>query len=662
MGLKNENQKGNFVAEVNKDLIKKILKPKERRLLGRLLHEACPLDRPLPFNYEPHQFFIFSTANNRPFPSDFFAPFIIVRNGEILILCIVATTLSELPDYCKEFANLQYFDSVALPSNLNTSLSVDEMLRFHLNPQFANLYHFNDSDIVHYALREKSYSSKYLAAPDHSQIPSLLFENERLILELLWWDAYSSTQFLSHHYIRYITFISNSYLNEEEHAFGDTPHNPVVVIQKGHVVYLRIDGGHMKTLPGYISQLTHLRKLELVNTPIQSLPDSLKNLAHLHSLTLYSNKFTRFPAVIFSLKSLKNLHLQIEFGISEMPTPNFQLPSIQQLHIIHSEIQSLPLHRFPNLKYLELKYCSISSLNFKAQSRLLVLKLISLPELCEAISFESLWNVRMLIVRNCPKWTFPNSISHMNNLRSLRIPIKMLQFSQILPSNTELRILQYYKSEIPHFLSQLSNLMFLDVSSYMLKRLPSWIFKLKSKFENNPLLTLSDIPIPYTIDIYKQLFKTHSKLDLCPHGTKLLRACLLRDFPIDHNYVEDGVLRYRCSSDMSSIHEFYLETQYGDYIIREILRECDDHVRYLNTKTPDLTSLYDFYAFSPENLFERLIKGESLHPLQLQRLAHEACHDLRYLLEKNLPSDHHLFKDPCWKISIVVSDENCLLL
>ncbi len=64
----------------------------------------------------------------------------------------------------------------------------------------------------------------------------------------------------------------------------------------------------------------------------------------------------------------------------------------------------------------------------------------------------------------------------------------------------------------------------------------------------------------------------------------------------------------------------------------------------------------------PETLYAQVIGGGSLPPLLLQRLAHETNSDQRRLMERSLPSDHLLFKELSWNISVEISENHHLFL
>ncbi len=504
---------------------------------------------------------------------------------------------------------------------------------------------------------------------DRSEKAPNLSDVERHILERLWEDSYSSDEISFRHYVRYASFPTNSYL--EDVARSDHlmyPPFPIIIIERGHLVYLRIIESNLQSIPDYIDGLVYLRHFELISNHFLTTSScSLTKLNHLRTLTLYCNKFAHFPSEIFSLNNLKYLHIE-EKHIREFPDPMNSDSTLVKLTVKSPNIHHIPLYSYPNLQYFN-SDCPIACFDFIAQSRLLVLVLRSKLVLSDIRNLSVVSNLRKFVM-GCPNWDISNIFQYFRKLKSLSLDIgyyRELKFLPDLQFCSELQKLHILARFNPQLLSRkILKLKILDIGHCNLERLPSWIFRAKVFFVGNPLKTLSDLPVPFSVDIYIQLFKSYKMLNLCHHGAKLLQKCLVRDFPIDHDYevyeVGEKSLRYRCSNGLKFCDEMYLGTTRADYIIHENLRKSDEVLRYLATDAPDLSSLYEFYAHSPENLIDQLMSGEVLSSLQLQRLAHEVSNDQRLLLEATLPTDHILFKDANWNIIISISNEDHIKL
>ncbi|KAF5761293.1 putative leucine-rich repeat domain superfamily [Helianthus annuus] len=116
----------------------------------------------------------------------------------------------------------------------------------------------------------------------------------------------------------------------------------------------------LKSVPGSICRLQHLRTLNLGNSGIEELPEDLGQLECLENLYLSSTKVKHLPGSICMLKHLKTLDLSWCKLLVKLPEDVGQLESLEILHLLYCyELREIPksICKLKCLKELSLFKC-----------------------------------------------------------------------------------------------------------------------------------------------------------------------------------------------------------------------------------------------------------------------------------------------------------------
>ncbi|KAJ0641956.1 putative leucine-rich repeat domain superfamily [Helianthus annuus] len=117
---------------------------------------------------------------------------------------------------------------------------------------------------------------------------------------------------------------------------------------------------NLKSLPGCIWSLQHLRTLDLSSTGIEELPEDLGQLECLEELYLTNTEVKHLPSSICMLKHLKTLRLPVRKYLEKLPEDVGQLESLEILHLNFSvNLREIPnsICKLKCLKELDLEGC-----------------------------------------------------------------------------------------------------------------------------------------------------------------------------------------------------------------------------------------------------------------------------------------------------------------
>ncbi len=119
----------------------------------------------------------------------------------------------------------------------------------------------------------------------------------------------------------------------------------------------------LKSLPESFGELTELKELDLSKNELTSLPDSFVNLTSIKKLNLSNNKFTEIPTQLWSLKELTDLNLSGNPLDDENMTISQKVPDLIReylrkkatikIFISHAVIDFEPYHIKELVEYLE---------------------------------------------------------------------------------------------------------------------------------------------------------------------------------------------------------------------------------------------------------------------------------------------------------------------
>ncbi len=125
----------------------------------------------------------------------------------------------------------------------------------------------------------------------------------------------------------------------------------------------KVDALKLETIPESLSQLTHLRSLDLSNNKLVSLPQLLSRLTRLERLSLRSNALTTLPNFLSLLTELQSLDLAFN-QLHSFPTWVGDLNHLVRLGLGYNRLSSLPevIGRLRELDYLVLASNELTNL------------------------------------------------------------------------------------------------------------------------------------------------------------------------------------------------------------------------------------------------------------------------------------------------------------
>ncbi|MHA1991971.1 MAG: leucine-rich repeat domain-containing protein [Candidatus Hodarchaeales archaeon] len=125
--------------------------------------------------------------------------------------------------------------------------------------------------------------------------------------------------------------------------------------KEGRVIELDLSNCNLNEIPEVIFDLTHLKKLYLVNNNLKTLPVKIIKLSNLEVLDLHWNEtFFYLPDEIGSLPKLKRLDFRLN-KIKDIPKTIGNLRNLIELDLSWNSISYLPkeLYHLENLKVLD---------------------------------------------------------------------------------------------------------------------------------------------------------------------------------------------------------------------------------------------------------------------------------------------------------------------
>lgn len=121
------------------------------------------------------------------------------------------------------------------------------------------------------------------------------------------------------------------------------------------VFYLNIFKSILKIVPESISNLSALRRLQLLGMQLSNLPESIGRLSSLQALNLSNNQLSSLPESIGNLSSLKELWLSWN-RLSTLPENMGNLSSLKNLMIDGNEYLSAIPKSLENIRGLQSVY------------------------------------------------------------------------------------------------------------------------------------------------------------------------------------------------------------------------------------------------------------------------------------------------------------------
>ncbi|KAI3773415.1 hypothetical protein L1987_47942 [Smallanthus sonchifolius] len=158
---------------------------------------------------------------------------------------------------------------------------------------------------------------------------------------------------------------SNSSLQFLNFSHNDIENLPSSIGNLHKLVYLSlICCRKLKSLPGSICSLQHLRVLVLERCGIEELPEDIGQLEFLEKLDLTYSKVKHLPNSICMLKHLKTLLLRECKVLDKLPEDLGQLESLEELNLKYCKIREIPssICKLKHLKTLILEGCEVGKL------------------------------------------------------------------------------------------------------------------------------------------------------------------------------------------------------------------------------------------------------------------------------------------------------------
>lgn len=256
-------------------------------------------------------------------------------------------------------------------------------------------------------------------------------------------------------------------------------------------------GSRLEEFPQCITNLPHLKVLDLSRNFIPTIPDSIKKLISLKKLNLRGNGIENLPEWIGNLKSLRFLDLshnsyshRVKVGIEKLPESIGKLKNLKILHLEDCALKFLP-ETIGDMDQLEELYLEVNMLQNLPQSignlklRKLILRrnnLTSLPKTIGNLEFLEEFD---LYFNNLVE--LPESIGNLQKLKKLNLGHNGLK-------------------SLPEPIWNLKNLIELNLGGNQLQSLPKLIGNLKSLEKLN--LSYNDFEkIPKVVNVLHSLIK-----------------------------------------------------------------------------------------------------------------------------------------------------------
>ena len=104
---------------------------------------------------------------------------------------------------------------------------------------------------------------------------------------------------------------------------------------------LEMHGNDLGSIPGNISSLTSIERLDFGNTGLSTLPTNLYNLSTLEYLLVSDNNISSLPGAISNLTSLKVLFIS-KNKLQHLPSELFALPDISDVDVSFNKLYDVP--------------------------------------------------------------------------------------------------------------------------------------------------------------------------------------------------------------------------------------------------------------------------------------------------------------------------------
>ncbi|KAF5808323.1 putative P-loop containing nucleoside triphosphate hydrolase, leucine-rich repeat domain superfamily [Helianthus annuus] len=283
---------------------------------------------------------------------------------------------------------------------------------------------------------------------------------------------------------------SNSNLQELSFDDNDIENLPSSIGNLHKLVMLSFEScDKLKSLPGSICSLQHLRLLKLVCCGIEELPEDIGQLECLEELDLSHSKIKHLPDSICKLKHLKTLFLG-SCKVCKLPEDVGQIDSLSKLDLTSTKIRDIPpsICKLKHLKFLNLSYCSSleklrENLGDLESLDTLVLTSTKIRDIPPSIC--KLKHLKFLNLSYCSSLEkLPENLGDLESLDTLVLTSTKIR--DIPPSICKLKHLKFLNlsycsslEKLPENLGDLESLDRLDLTSTKIRDFPSSICKLK---------------------------------------------------------------------------------------------------------------------------------------------------------------------------------------
>ncbi|KAJ0794708.1 putative TIR domain, P-loop containing nucleoside triphosphate hydrolase [Helianthus annuus] len=255
--------------------------------------------------------------------------------------------------------------------------------------------------------------------------------------------------------------------------------------------FLNVSGLHLKEFQNIIPchSNSNLQQLDFGGNDIENLPSSIGNLHELVNLSFsWCEKLKSLPGSICSLQHLRFLYLYT-CGIEELPEDIGQLECLEELDLTHSKIKHLPdsICKLKHLKTLILCGCKLCKLpeNFGQIDSLNRLDLTSTKMRDVPPGIFKLKHLKELSLSNCSQLEkLPENLGDLKSLYELSVTSTKIR--DVPSSICKLKHLKYLHldscsglEKLPENLGDLESLNTLIVTYSKIRDIPSNICKLK---------------------------------------------------------------------------------------------------------------------------------------------------------------------------------------
>ncbi|KAF5808387.1 putative TIR domain, P-loop containing nucleoside triphosphate hydrolase [Helianthus annuus] len=277
---------------------------------------------------------------------------------------------------------------------------------------------------------------------------------------------------------------SNSNLQQLYFSGNDIENLPSSIGNLHKLVNLSFSScSKLKSLPGSICSLQHLRVLNLGLSGIEELPEDIGQLECLEELYLGLSKIKHLPNSICKLKHLKTLILN-SYKVCKLPENFGQIDSLNRLDLKYCKIRYIPpnICKLKHLKVLDLSKCS---------------ELEKLPE-----NLGDLESLNRLVLTSTNIRDVPSSICKLKHLKELHLSEcyeleKLPENLGDLESLNRLVLTSTKIRDVPSSICKLKHLKILDLSNCSgLEKLPENLGDLESL----EWIVLVDTPISHLPD------------------------------------------------------------------------------------------------------------------------------------------------------------------